>query len=127
MITHQWANEAHDIILVTYTNPWTWDDFFQAVDDEIVMMKEAQQPAYYIIADFTQSRGLPTGPGITNVAAAFRRFPPELQCVYAVTQERFIRVMINTFQRIHSIFSASLVAVASLQAAYDAIEKHRLN
>lgn len=126
-IAYRWDETDPHIIHSEFSSPWTWNEFFDVIREQIQMMKDAERDHYYIISDFRASRGLPVGPGVTNVASAYRSYPPELRTVIVISEERFIHIMVNIFQRLYSAYAKRLIACEKLETAYEIIAEHRAN
>ena len=63
----EWDNAEKTIIRITYTEKWTWSDFYAANTEAVAMMKTVQHTVHFL-ADFRQSRSLPLGGAITPCA-----------------------------------------------------------
>lgn len=58
-ITVKWDNQDKSILLVTYHDPWTWEDFYPAMQQAEHMILKTKRPIRGVITDFTHSRSIP--------------------------------------------------------------------
>ncbi len=54
----QWHNPEHDILLLTFTSPWTIEEYLPVLDEFVVMAQNVPHTVYRI-ADFTRGQTQP--------------------------------------------------------------------
>jgi hypothetical protein len=116
-VTVAWDENHPGIQHWKFTPPWNWDDFHAAFQQEVLMEKEFAGERYDIIADFLDSKGLPGGSGIANVAATFRNMPAKRRYTIAVSEERFISTLVSVYHRIYPSAKAHSMAATSIEEA----------
>jgi hypothetical protein len=120
-----WDNAEHSILRIQFDDPWSWDDFATASQERNQWIAgETQQVD--VLANMLMTRQLPSGSPLTHARSNLQHYPPNMGSIVIVTNSMFIDMMVNSFRK---VFGAALglpiLAVNSLEAAYQQIEKRR--
>jgi hypothetical protein len=122
----RWDNDEKTIIRETYNGRWTWDDFYLRITGEVPPMMKSVNHRVDVIADFRPSGPLPVGPAITNARNVIRSMPENWGCLVIVTDNRFIRVMVDTFRKLFSTgMGAKTFTAATPEEAYQVIARYQ--
>ncbi len=115
-----WANEAHNTILVKYERLWTWSDF-AAAKRQIDELLNSVDHTVDIISDSHQSGGLPHGNALNVMATSFQSAPNNIGIVVVVGANPFFKSLLQILQTVsmnhaaHNIhFSKTLEDAQSL-------------
>ncbi|MEO8396381.1 MAG: hypothetical protein ABI700_25535 [Chloroflexota bacterium] len=120
----EWDNPEKTIILITYTEKWTWSDFYEANTVAVAMMKTVDHPVHFL-ADFRQSRSLPIGGAITHARAALNDLPANWGLLVIVSTSILIQRLVSIFRTAFTgKMSTKTYSVTSLEEAYRVIAKH---
>jgi hypothetical protein len=120
-----WDDTLEDVIYYRFIPSWSWDEYVRVVTTQLSDVNLKKRPRYDVIADFLQSKSLPSGSGITHVAAMFRIAPSNLGITVVVTDSSLIRMMVNIFVKIYPQRTMIFLAVATPEEAYEHIRKAR--
>jgi hypothetical protein len=120
-----WDDTLEDVVYFRFTSPWSWDEYIRVTTQQIADERIKHISRYDVIGDFLGSNGLPSGSGITHVAAMFRLAPASLALTVVVTNSSLIRMMVNIFVKIYPQRTKTFVAVATLEEAYEQIRQAR--
>ena len=119
-IVVNWANEAHDTILVRYERLWTWSDF-AAAKRQIDGLLNSVNHSVDIISDSRQSGGLPRGNAVNVMVTSFQSAPSNIRIVVVVGANPFFKSLLQILQTVsmnhaaHNIhFSKTLEDAQSL-------------
>ncbi|MBI1257227.1 MAG: hypothetical protein GC204_07125 [Chloroflexi bacterium] len=114
----EWDNPEKTIIRITYTERWTWSDFYEANAAAIAMMNSVPHTVHFL-ADFRQSRSLPLGGAITHARSALSNMPDNWGLLVIVSTSTLIQRMVTIFQ---TAFGGKMglktCCVTSIDAAY---------
>lgn len=80
-VSIRWYDEAHTIIYYTFSERWTWEEYYPAYDDTIVLMDSVPYKVDFIM-DMLNSKGLPPGALQQIKRAADRNHPNMGLAVY---------------------------------------------
>lgn len=116
-----WYNESKTAIYFTFTDPWSWDDFFVA-DKQGTDMMEGLSHEVSFLADFTQARQFPRGMSLQRVRSVLNFENDNSGTLVAFGVNPFLRVMLNTMLTAAGRINSTVVIVRDLQEALDVLE-----
>src|SRR4051794_6074286 len=93
----EWDNAEKTIIRITYTERWTWSDFYEANMEAVEMMKSVAHTVHFL-ADFRQSRSLPIGGAITHARSALTALPDNWGLLVIVSTSLLIQRLVSIFR-----------------------------
>ena len=120
-ITNAWADDSKTVLINTFPQTWTWDEFVAAVLKGYEMVHTVDRTVYIIAKNFTNT---PKG----NAMLAFKRvedFPRNLALLIIQSDNANsigIR-MINVFLRVYGRQAGKVIYVKSMEDAHRLIEK----
>ena len=119
-----WDNPEKTIIRITYTEKWTWNDFYAANMEAVAMMKTVPQTVHFL-ADFRQSRSLPLGGAITHARAALTGLPDNWGILVIVSTSVLIQRLVTIFRTAFTTkLGTKTYSVTSIDEAYRLIAQH---
>lgn len=120
-----WDNEAKTIIRSEGVGEWTWEEFHEALQKIVEMMKTVEHRVDLIHNHVPGSRR-PSGSGMPHFQRAIRIMPPNIGLNIFVNTNSFGRAIVSIFTRVYGgQSSGKLIMVASLEEAYALIRKDR--
>jgi hypothetical protein len=120
-----WDDKLDNVVLYDFSLPWTWNEFQQAFNQELALAEEIGDDRYDVIADFRNALTLPAGAGITHVASAFRRYPPNWGSTVVISSSMMIVTMVRLFNKIYPATSHRFVVVTLPEQARRHIRQSR--
>ena len=119
----EWDNPEKTIIRITYTEKWTWSDFYEANTVAVEMMKNEDHTVHFL-ADFRQSRSLPIGGAITHARSALAALPDNWGILVIVSTSVLIQRLVSIFRTAFTgRMSIKTYSVTSIEEAYRVIEQ----
>lgn len=123
-ISVRWENDEKTIIRQTFEGNWTWQEFIHSCIDEdgnAGLMRSVAHTVH-VISDFTASGPIPFGGAISQSRSVMRHYPPNWGTLTVVTQNAFIRSLVNAFRRTYQRgFGARTFSAATIDEAYTLI------
>jgi len=117
----EWDNPEKTIIRITYTEKWTWSDFYEANTVAVEMMKNVDHTVHFL-ADFRQSRSLPIGGAITHARSALAALPENWGILVIVSTSVLIQRLVSIFRTAFTgRMSTKTYSVTSIEEAYRVI------
>jgi hypothetical protein len=117
-VSVQWDNPEKTIIYARYER-WSWDDFYQALDD-CTKLSLTVDHQVYIICDLVDNL-IPKGGTITHAAAAIKQDNERVNLIVLVSSNRFVQALTQMSARVVPGFQKKYRMVNSLQAARELI------
>ncbi len=111
-ITVEWQDEAHGIVLVTYTEPWTWDAYFAASKQANALIVESDIPHGYIIADLSDGY-VPVGNQVTHGLKVMQGMPDEIRFLVIIIDNTPMRMGFGVLRRLSRQWRDRAHAVAT--------------
>jgi hypothetical protein len=99
-VSIQWDNNEHTVLRYDFLGRWTWAEYHQALRTAFEMMASVSYEVD-IIADFTQSSGLPSN-AISGFAPSTKSFAPNAGHAVVVIKARFFEMLLNSFSKVYS-------------------------
>ncbi len=116
-----WFNESKTAIYLTFTDPWTWDDFV-AADREATQLMRGVKHSVSFLVDFTQSHQFPHGMSLQRVRSVLNFEEPNSGMVVAFGVTPFMRVMLETMLSAAGRVNSTVAVARDLEEALDLIE-----
>ncbi len=116
-----WYNESKTAIYLTFTDPWTWEDFTVA-DKKGTEMMEGLNHEVSFLADFTHARQFPRGMSLQRVRSVLNFDNANSGTLVVFGVNPFLRVMLNTMLTAAGRLNSTVVLVRDLQEALDLLE-----
>ncbi|NWF69602.1 MAG: hypothetical protein HXY40_11000 [Chloroflexi bacterium] len=88
-----WDNEQHTILLYTFTDPWNWDDYDEAVRHAYALLESTPNRVATII-DFSCTQTLPRG-AIKHMSIVAQQPHPKQSMMLIVGASPFIQAISN--------------------------------
>lgn len=122
-----WDNEEKTIIRWTYSPDWTWNDAYQARDDEKLLIDSVPH-IVDALGDMRAARGVPPG-ALTTVVNVMTKRHERLGLTVLVGGNRFVQMMYAMIRKVHfgPLLRSRIVMAPTLEQAYQMIEEHRSN
>lgn len=120
----QWHNPEKTILRVTFTDPWTWQDFY-AMDELTEALADAVPHKVCYIVDLRHTRMVPPGISLGRVRAVLQPRHPTTDLIVAVGMVPFIRVMLNTIIHASGRLKTSLMMVDTMDKAEQIIAERQ--
>ena len=117
----RWDNSEQTIIYCDFNEEWTLDDFHTMID-EIYALARSVSHQVYLISDYTRSR-VPPRQWLSTGAHIEKRKSMNTELSIVVGANTFVNVMLNVAQKLF-LKDFPICTVATLQEAYQIIEKH---
>lgn len=119
----RWYNEEKTILYFTFTDPWTWEDFFRADHHGSELVQTVDHEVCFL-ADFSQSRQFPRGMSLQRVRNVLDFEETNSGMMVAFGVNPFLRVMLNTMMAAVGRVRASVAITTDLKSALEMIDKH---
>ncbi|MCC7208997.1 MAG: hypothetical protein IT323_16930 [Anaerolineae bacterium] len=94
----RWENEEHTLIVWTFPDKWTWEDFYTAKNVSDEMLRSVSYVVSFI-GDLTGTSVLPQG-AIGTYGRSIRNAPVNIGVIVLVGASIFVRLMVETFNKI---------------------------
>ena len=118
-----WDDETCTIIRYTFTTPWTWNDYRQAIDKGWELAKSVDHPTD-TITDMSQSRLWPDGI-FNNIRKSVVEIPDTTQSVVLVGGGMFVEMAISVLRRVYRSPGARFLTAKSVDEARQLIQQRR--
>jgi hypothetical protein len=124
-VTVDWANEQHDIIVVTYlTNDWQWPDLSNAFKQQRALLDQAKTAPVHVIVDVTNSQLVPKGGSLLSVSRNVSQdVHPKQGHTIIVGARGVIAKILDVAERFMGVQRSKVHSVATLPAAYEIIRQ----
>jgi hypothetical protein len=122
-VTPKWKDERQTTIVVTYQNPWTWDEFDEAALATNALMKSVD---YHVVLIEDTSHGglLPPGNVVAHGKWAIANFPNNLALIVVVVNSSLIRTFLSIVAGMNPGGRKDLIKTApTLEKAYAMAEE----
>lgn len=118
-ITTSWADDNQTIIVLEFKAPWTWNEYYQALDDTWRMF---EQVAYTVdmVFDFTRGSRLPPG-AFGHLRRSTARQHPRTGIVVVVGINAFFEVIGIVMNRLFPEKARKVRAANDRETAYQII------
>jgi hypothetical protein len=114
-----WDNDEKTIACYEFVDPWTWEEFHQAVTEIHTMVRSVTNKVDYI-ADMSRSRIAP-GNALLHIRHAIQDAPPNSGLLVVVGGSAFAGAILKVVSR----FTRYVQAAATLKEAHSIIEKRQ--
>jgi hypothetical protein len=122
-ITVKWDDHDHALLWFITEKPWTWDEYHQAVDAGIALVRSVDFLVDVILMGTPTV--LPTGSALANFLRVTRKLPENVGVIVVVTDSQFLWT-INTLLFKISARAREVGALAhSVEEAHAIIADHR--
>ncbi len=118
-----WDDEAHTVIRHIFSERWTWEEFFAAIDEAQVMIDTAPGPIGVIIDGRAETMQMPPNM-LSNGRTVLSRAHPRTKIVVVVIRNPFINVMVMTLSRISGARGRTLLSVDNIDEARRLVHEH---
>jgi len=114
-VTYRWDNEEKSIMLFSFEEPWTWDEYYnmKPISDKIIA--EVGHPVAAII-EIPQNLHLGSN-ALGHSRTIDRTKPDNLWVMVIVTQSTLVRAFLGLADRLSSQFRDGFVQATSLEQA----------
>ena len=110
-----WFNEQQTAVLMNFEGHWTWDLFYQAIDEAMMLFNTISHPAALMI-DLTHSDTMPIG-SISHIRNAQGIQHPQMACVIFVGMNTFMQMIGNLSSRLSRSTKYRVHIVAKMEDA----------
>lgn len=111
-----WFNESRSVISLVVSDPWTWDDFFSASRQALLLTQQVNHEVCFM-ADFSRSKQFPRGVSLQRIRSILDFKQPNSGVLVSFGVSPFIRVMLNTVLSAVGRVRANAVIVDSFEEA----------
>ncbi|HEX2908475.1 MAG TPA: hypothetical protein VHO69_16505 [Phototrophicaceae bacterium] len=115
-----WENSEQPIIRYTFTDPWTWDHFYAALEQGRQLREACGLPTINIIVDVSGSRHLCDG-AMSHFGGLFRRGiagETAIDSIVVFGANQFMLSVANVLTRVYPIVARQIRFVPSVDQAY---------
>lgn len=113
-----WDNPEKNIILLTYKDPWTWNDYYKAAEKVEVMGQLVNYPIVGVISDFTQTRSIPANAVFHFTRSATAMSTAKHPALFVMVDAKGILQIINvTMCKLYPKAAEKVQCVGSLDTA----------
>ncbi len=116
-ITVEWDNDEKTIIRYTYTNRWTWDEFYAAQAQQN-RMQETVSRRVNVLVDARNIQTLPDD-FLTHLKRVMTERHPQTGLTVIVSSSGFLRSLFNLASRLFPSGTADTRFVSSEEDAYN--------
>lgn len=122
-ISVDWGNDDKTMILWTFSDPWTWEDFRVGFDRSYLLMRSVRHTVH-ILADARTVTKVPSGNILSSIRMLITRYPANLGLHIGVSQNVMVRVLGETVGRLvpkgvgHGVYT-----VPTMDEAYRLLER----
>jgi hypothetical protein len=122
-IVVSWDNPEKTAIVYTITGRWTWDEFYEALQQERAMLEAEAGERVNFIVNMEQGRMLPD-----NALSHFARMPKSSHrkagMMVLVGAGGFVQALMNILGRYPGTAAQKIVAVPNMEAARAFLAQH---
>jgi hypothetical protein len=120
-ITVEWANEQHDIILVTYhSDDWQWVDFTHAFEEQKALLDQSEAPIVHVIVDVIKSQLMPKGGSLISASRNLSQDAhPKQGHTIIVGARGVVGLMVDIVGRLLGPHRSKVHTVTTMDAAYN--------
>jgi len=122
-ISVTWDNDGKTILMRKMTNPWTWQDYGDAMKVVHQMLSEVEHTVD-IIVDCTEINDLPDG-ALGTLAKSNRQYPTNMGKQYIVSSSYFIEIFSSMLADMASSKKSLFIHKLTMQEAYADIQAER--
>lgn len=112
----KWLDTEQTVLVYTFSDPWTWDDYYETTAQGRAMLQGVDHVVVTII-DMSGSRALPPG-ALTHLRRVSTDRRPNPGPIILVGLNRFVRAMSDMLSRIYPLAAQRVRIVATLDEAY---------
>lgn len=123
-VTIEWDNEEPTVIRTTFTQPWQWEDYQDAIDRILVMCRETTARVD-MITDFTHGGTFPAGNATPHIQRFRNNKPANFGLLVVVNPNLYVQTMINTVNAVNQSKDAPSIIVKNVAQAHEVIQKSR--
>jgi hypothetical protein len=124
-----WGDPELTILHYFIADPWTWEEFYQAMENAR-QMREARGPeAVHIIFDMSQGHKLPQG-ALSHFGNLFRRGAASnasVQSIVVASSSSFTKAIYNLLVQVYPGAAKKLFYVSTIEEAYAMLGKQEFN
>lgn len=118
-----WGNDEKTVMRFVFQKPWTWDDFYRAVDRHFVMLRGVDH-LVYAITDVSQAGTIPPS-ALSHGRYYWKHWPPNLATIIIIGANPLFLAMDNLFHRLYGDGHSHLRYANSVEEALSIINSSR--
>ena len=122
-VTVEWANPEKTILCFRISNPWTWEDYYNATDEAWDMMQTVDHIVDYVI-DMTGTKIVPPN-AMSHIRRRASRTHPHKGMGIFVGVSGFMKVIIDMIGNIIPTSKANVRTCTTLTEAYAIIAEEQ--
>jgi hypothetical protein len=115
----EWDNAEHTILRLIFTNPWTWDEFYEMRSQVTALCSGINYPVDAVV-DMSKGRALPPN-ALTHLSKGAAKIPPNQGIIVGIGGDAFIRSMADMALAQAPHLAGKLQMVKNWDEAYSAI------
>jgi hypothetical protein len=112
-----WDNAERTIIRSIFSGKWTWDDFYQSLDQTYGLMDSVKH-SVHLIVDMRTSRLMPSGSFMPHLQNIRRKMHPNMGATVMVGGGKFMEILSAIMDKLPRKREKKMQMVASLEEAY---------
>lgn len=112
-------NRVSNVIHWQFQGNWTWPEFFACLEREMALIEPLKGERWDVIVEFIGTPTLPSGSGtVSRVVEALQQGKrANMGLAFVVTQNGFIRAMMNVATRLHPTLRTEFLACETAEQA----------
>jgi hypothetical protein len=115
-IEFRWQDEQRTAVYFEFETPWTWDEFYHSLTNAKAMMNETDAEHVDIIVQLKDDH-LPKGNNSMHAMNTVRHPHPKLRYILLVTQNSFIRMLMNISAKVNPKMKERYIVLPTLEEA----------
>lgn len=119
MIRTEWGNTEQTIVVCTFIDPWTWEEYYDMIQKTRAMYDTINHDAHMIL-DFTKAKGLPNG-ALTHLRKAAGQQKMKRGMLVMVGVGSLIQAIISILSGLYPKLAHKVRQVKTLEQAYAVI------
>ena len=114
-IVVKWFNSQQSAVLMTFEGQWTWQTFYQGIDEAVVLLDTLAQ-AVTLVIDLSKSAEMPKG-SIAHIRNAQGIQHPNIEKVVFIGMNTFMQMIGNLAARLNRGRNRRVYMVATMEEA----------
>lgn len=95
-MTVKWGNAQKDVLVVTFSTNWTWNDMLEADDETNRMMETVPGQMILLLADLRQARSVPKGMSVRAISQTIHMTHPQSKALVIIVNSPIFKNLLMT-------------------------------
>jgi len=118
-----WADQEKTIVQYTFTDKWTWAEFYPALQ-QALEMETSVTHRVDVIVDMRNSPIIPSN-ALSNIKIIANKQPPNLRLSVLVSANALVSTLLNLAGRLNQNIARDYRMVATMEEAHKRIQQDR--